>query len=216
MRTRAVCRICLYSAHRDASIDPNRRQSGAHCSETEIEGDPLAPVLPAFSSGPRASRSPHEHERAGSSRSGRCRPQDGNAGGAAIFPRAVSGRPFLLWPCRRRLPSTGGSRSLTPASGAWLFPDRIAGARPSTSGCESIPRSSSGEEAASDRQYVRCAFGDTTRHTGHDRLARPGGLGNLRLPCHQARRRLVQGTRHCATFARPGQTTQRSARSPSR
>jgi len=109
-----------------------------------------------------------------------------------------------------------GRDPLPPPPVLGYSPTAIGGARPSTSGCESIPSSPSGEEGAPDRQYVRCAFGGTTRQMGHDRLARPGGLGNLRLPCHQARRRLVQGTRHCATFARPGQTTERSARSPSR
>jgi hypothetical protein len=34
---------------------------------------------------------------------------------------------FLLWPCRRRLSSPGGSQPLTPGSGAWLFPDRHRG-----------------------------------------------------------------------------------------
>src|SRR5712691_9571151 len=102
MRTQPVCRICLYSADRDASIDPNRRRSGARCSEFEIERDPLTPVLAA-----RA-------------------PQSRRVGGAAIFPRVVSGRSFLLWPCRSGISSPGGSRPLTPASGAWLFPDRQA------------------------------------------------------------------------------------------
>jgi len=145
MRTRSVCRICLYSANRDASIDPNRRQSGARCSETEIEGDLLTRELAALSSGPQAacpepvegSRSP----RAGSfgfaqdrrSRSARCRLQDGNPGGAAIFPRVVSRRSFLLWPCWSGISSSGGSQPLTPGSGAWLFPDFI-----SSSPCEKL------------------------------------------------------------------------------
>jgi hypothetical protein len=133
-----------------AQLHPSIRTAanpGARCSENEIGRDPLTQELAAFSSGPRAacpepveracpepvegSRSPLEHERAGSfgfaqdrrSRSGRCRPQDGNVGGAAIFPRVVSRRSFLLWPCRRRLSSCGGSQPLTPGSGAWLFPD---------------------------------------------------------------------------------------------
>ena len=112
---------------------------GARCSETEIEGDLLTPELAAFSSGPQAacpepvegSRSP----RAGSfgfaqdrrSRSARCRLQDGNPGGAAIFPRVVSRRSFLLWPCWSGISSSGGSQPLTPGSGAWLFPDRHFG-----------------------------------------------------------------------------------------
>ncbi len=49
------------------------------------------------------------------------RPQDSNSGRAAIFPGVVSGRSFLLWPWRRGASSRGGSRRLTPASGAWLF-----------------------------------------------------------------------------------------------
>ena len=72
---------------------------GARCSETEIEGDPLSREWAA-----RA-------------------PQSRRVGGAGIFPRVVSRRPYLLWPCRRRLSSPGGSQPLTPGSGAWLFPD---------------------------------------------------------------------------------------------
>src|SRR5216684_921204 len=49
------------------------------------------------------------------------RPHDSNAGRAAIFPGVVSGRSFLLWRGRRGASSRGGSRRLTPASGAWLF-----------------------------------------------------------------------------------------------
>ena len=105
MRTQPVCRICPYSADADSSIDPNRRQYGARCSEIEIEGDPLAREWAA-----RA-------------------PQSRRVGEAAIFPRAVSGRSFLLWLCRSRLSSTGGSQALTPGSGAWLFPDCLCGSR---------------------------------------------------------------------------------------
>src|SRR5258708_5412361 len=49
------------------------------------------------------------------------RPQDSNAGGAAIFRDVASGRYFMLWPRRLRSTRYGGSRRLTPASGAWLF-----------------------------------------------------------------------------------------------
>ncbi len=75
----------------------------ARRSETEIERDPLSPVL-----------------------AGRA-PQSRPAGGAAIFPRVVSWRSFLLWPCRSGLASDGGSQPLPPGSGAWLFPDRHCG-----------------------------------------------------------------------------------------
>ncbi len=55
------------------------------------------------------------------------RPHDSNAGRAAIFPGVVSGRSFLLWPWRRGAASRGGSRRLTPASGAWLFQYPLVG-----------------------------------------------------------------------------------------
>jgi hypothetical protein len=49
------------------------------------------------------------------------RPQDSNAGRAAIFRGVVSGSYLLLWSRRRVSTTHGGSRRLTPASGAWLF-----------------------------------------------------------------------------------------------
>jgi hypothetical protein len=82
-----------------------------------------------------------------------------------------------------------GRDPLPPAPVLGYSPTAIAGARPSTSGCESIPSSPSGEEGAPDQQYVRCAFGGTRRHTGHDRLARPGGLGNISMARAFVRRR---------------------------
>ena len=42
-------------------------------------------------------------------------------GGAAIFRGVVSGRYLMLWSRRLRSTRCGGSRCLTPASGAWLF-----------------------------------------------------------------------------------------------
>jgi hypothetical protein len=84
-----------------------------------------------------------------------------------------------------------GRDPLPPAPVLVYSPTAIAGARPSTSGCESIPSSPSGEEGAPDQQYVRCAFGGTRRHTGHDRLARPGGLGNISMARAFVRRRFL-------------------------
>ena len=99
MRTRPGCRIGPYSARTDAAIDPNRRQSRrASFGEKQIERDPLALVGWA------------------------ARPHNGNAG-AAIFRHVDSRRCFLLWPSRRGNPCPSGSKRLTPAPGAWLFPD---------------------------------------------------------------------------------------------
>jgi hypothetical protein len=55
------------------------------------------------------------------------RPQDSNAGRAAIFRGVVSGRYFLLWSRRRVSTTHGGSRRITPASGAWLFQSPLLG-----------------------------------------------------------------------------------------
>jgi hypothetical protein len=112
--------------------------SGAPCSDNQVERDPPHP------------RVGHQRSAQGSAEPARpisacrawhswaacglvttsSRPSDGYAGRAAIFPGVVSGRSFLLWPWRRGASSRGGSRRLTPGSGAWLFQYPLLSSRP--------------------------------------------------------------------------------------
>jgi hypothetical protein len=167
MRTRAVCRICLYSANRDASIDPNAANPARVVRRLRLNAIPLPQYWPG------------ELRRA-----------------AASVERPFSlasfhGAHFYCGRAAATSQAQVGHDPLPPAPVLGYSPTAIAGARPSTSGCESIPSSPSGEEAAPDQQYVRCAFGGTRRHTGHDRLARPGGLGNISMARAFLRRRFL-------------------------
>ena len=146
-----MCRICPYSVR----IVPSQMQllirianSGAPCSDNQVERDPPHPRVGHQRSAQgsaeparpiSACRAGHSWAACGlvttSSRSSdgspfADRPHDSNAGRAAIFPGVVSGRSFLLWPWRRGASSRGGSRRLTPGSGAWLFQYPLLSSRP--------------------------------------------------------------------------------------